>query len=217
MDRRAGGDDEDWEGVDGSRCEMEQAFAVLGGAFIGGSAMLCSGIVVEAFRRHRDRRAIALVIAGEISALTNRSAPRPLIQQMAAPGQGESSSFPGEAEVLAPIAIERVIDRVGLLGGDLPFRIAAYLAHLRRCRAMSASQANKDSALANWREAHSLGEALMTDLLALSEEPFAVGLLGRRARPSRRGIVPGWGEGSNVRSFVHRLLSSVLPQATRRP
>ena len=166
---------------------MEQALAVIGGAFIGGSAMLCSGIVVEAYRRHKDRRAIALVIAGEISALTNERAQRRVAERLSRPEDAAGVSPIGGTQ-LASWTIDRLIDKVGLLGGDFPFRVSAYCAHLRECQAAfarmkaggGATSASPHDARISWEDACSVGRGLMRDLLALSEEPFGIGRLNQR-------------------------------------
>jgi hypothetical protein len=171
---------------------MEHVLAVFGGALIGATAVLCSGFVVETYRRHRDRQAMALAIAGEISALTNATERRRAIEVLPSALRRLDvgvSPLEGYSRVHPP-TIERFMEKVGLLGGDFPFRIAAYGVHLREYREILGRVSNdkldcaaKASAIrdacASWDEAYDLARDLMDDLLMLAREPFGIGRLRR--------------------------------------
>src|SRR5260221_3910021 len=105
---------------------MSKALAAILGA-IGGAIL--SGILLEAYKRHRDRQGAASAIAGEIFAILQMSARRNYVPWF----QGILRQLDSGIDVAIPDILRRPIeldpvissymDRLGPLGSDLPERI----------------------------------------------------------------------------------------------
>ena len=119
---------------------MADAWSAVGGAFIGAFAGIGAGIVLEAFKRYRDRVGTASALVGEISAILDIANTREYVQYSdwlleklrQAPGHKVAMLF-GDPKLVDPI-LEKHLDKLGLLGGDLPERVAIFYSRVRAIR-----------------------------------------------------------------------------------
>lgn len=149
-------------------------------ALVGALAVVTSGILLEDYKRHRDRQGAASALAGEICSILHMTEQRQYVQAfqgfLARLEAGQQVSVfdigvtPGK---LDPV-IEKYIDRLGLLDADLPERIAIFYMQLNGIRLdianLAAGRWDRDIArkaaliredLRLWDETASLGQAVL--------------------------------------------------------
>jgi hypothetical protein len=158
------------------------------GAILGA---ILSGVGLESYKRHRDRQGVASALAGEIFAILQMSEKRnyvqwatQLVQQLEA---GEAVKIPDV--VAKPIELDPVaakhVDKIGLLGGNLPEKIATFYHYVMGIRldlsnladgkfdynhTQKANLIKEDLAL--WAETVALGNGLLSDLHKLAAEAW---------------------------------------------
>jgi hypothetical protein len=170
---------------------MNQAVAVLLGAIFGA---ILSGVGLESYKRHRDRQGTASAIAGEIFAILQMSAKRNYVSWF----HGMLSTLDSGTDLKVPDILRRPIeldpviskylDRIGLLGEDLPERIVTFYHQIMGIRSdlarladgkfdgvPNASQIKANlirEDLALWDETVALGNTLRDELRAIAIEPW---------------------------------------------
>jgi hypothetical protein len=166
--------------------------AVLG-AFIGASAGIGSGILLEMYRRHRDTRGTALALAGEIASLLHMAEVRryvPAFERFLAElREGHDVSIPRIThgrDYRDPVA-DRYLDKIGYLPGDLPERIVRFYAVLSGIRhdldRMSSGEVDLQGKanliaedLSLWDDNDDLSEKLIEELRQVGRQPCWHGL-----------------------------------------
>jgi hypothetical protein len=107
-------------------------FGVLLGAVVGAAAVIGGQLIGERYKRYSDRQMTARGLAGSIEAtllLTTRREYVPLFEHTVRQiEQGHSVKFDKllDDASIDPITA-KMLDRVGLLGHDLPTRVAAFM------------------------------------------------------------------------------------------
>ena len=162
---------------------MDQATAALLGAFIGASAGITGGVVLEMYKRRRDRQGTASAIAGEIASILDMTEKRRYVayfeDALAALDAGKDVLVPDMVpggDFRDPV-VDRYLDRLGLLPSNLPERIVRFYALLAGVRAdihraASGEFAGKPAMMAAliredlifWQEAARLGQGVIIDL-----------------------------------------------------
>jgi hypothetical protein len=119
---------------------MDTGTTAIIAAAVGATAAIMSGLGVEAYKRHRDRKGIASAIAGEISGIIMMTAKRRHVERFQGAlerlDRNEPVVIPGILGVepkLDPV-VEKNLDKLGALGGDLPERIAHFYQFLMGIR-----------------------------------------------------------------------------------
>lgn len=120
---------------------MDSSSAAILGAFIGGTAIVGSYVILESYKRHRDRQGTASAFAGEIAAELRMGEARKYVENFttiaAQLEQGDERPFPaivsGEHRGPEP-ALRPLRDRIGMLPGDLPERVAQFHLYLGAIR-----------------------------------------------------------------------------------
>ncbi len=113
--------------------EITQGVAALLGAVIGAGSAIFSGLLLERYRARRDVRGTASTLAGDISTTLHMTRVRnykELFEGLAAQlAKGTDVQIPrvvkDPGEKPEPI-IERLIEKIGYLPGDLPERIVRF-------------------------------------------------------------------------------------------
>jgi hypothetical protein len=172
---------------------VDQATAVLLGAFIGASAGISGGVALEMYKRRRDRQGTASALAGEIASILYMTEKRGHVAlfENALPtlDAGQDVPVPDIApgrEFRDPVA-DRYLDRLGLLPWNLPERIVRFYTLVVGVRAdvqrmASGEFTGKPSSmaaiiredLAVWKEATLLGSQVVTELQKLSRPPWRI-------------------------------------------
>jgi hypothetical protein len=160
---------------------MDEAAAALTGAFIGASAGIAGGLLLEAYKRRRDRRGTASALAGEIASILFMAERRRYVEfftgilpQLNAGVDVPIAKFGPGGDYRDPV-VDRFLDKIGLLSGDLPERIVRFYSILTGIRRDLERMANGElnaagkasviaEDLAIWQEAVALGNQLMADL-----------------------------------------------------
>ncbi|MGB8275699.1 MAG: hypothetical protein WCF16_10580 [Alphaproteobacteria bacterium] len=198
---------------------MSGLFGFLG-VVIGALAVVSAGLLVEDYKRHRDRQGTASALAGEIQSILHMTEKRNYVLWFTRIATELESGLdvtvpdigaqPGK---LDPI-VDRHIDRLGLLSGDVPERLAIFYSALngirldlfkmasgkldtgeepQQVRGRKAVLIREDLSL--WDETEPLGKALVTDLRKIAGElwqPEAVPLtLARACWRGVRGLLRG--------------------------
>jgi hypothetical protein len=189
---------------------MDQGASALLGAFIGASAGIGGGVLLEMYKRNRDREGFALALGGEIYSIIHVTEQRQiangyaaLLPRLDAEDDVKMPPIFREPGQLDPI-MERHLDKIGFLKGDLPFRVGLFYSNLQAVRSdlialarghfngqpkTQALMIRRDIAL--WNETVKIGQALVTDLHNLHRKPFPLevqvrqiwtGIRGRMAR-----------------------------------
>ena len=111
---------------------MDQAVASLLGAFIGASAAIGGGLSLEAFKRRQDRRGVAMALAGAIETelwAVRRRGHIAFFESMLPQLDGGTLptffGFAREEDARNP-TIDVYLDKVGVLGGDLPSHVIRF-------------------------------------------------------------------------------------------
>ena len=167
---------------------MSQAVAALIGVML---TVVFSGIFLESYKRHRDQQGVASAVAGEIYSLIyitdKRQTPKQfafLLSQLEAGIKIEwpdiTGSDPGEDD---PV-VRRNWEKIGLLPGNLPERIATFYTYLKGIRLDVRNLAKgtfKDpiaqaaivrADLLIWADSIELGNALWSDLRRIAAAPW---------------------------------------------
>lgn len=166
---------------------MDQALAALGGAVIGSLTGIGSGLLLENYKRHRDQCGVASSLSGEIASIMAMAKKRNHVANFTHLAQRAEH---GEDVTVGPIVQQphepphvfaKNIDRLGLLSGDLPSRIATFYTFVMGVRIDVGRLASREFAgkpksaaiiirqnLSLWREVEVLGNALVTDLNAVA-------------------------------------------------
>jgi hypothetical protein len=111
---------------------MDQGTAAILGAFIGASAAMGSNLLVEAYKRHRDRQGAAAALAASIQATIDLARRRGYVglfnHYVAELRAGRDVKIPTLVKALGQIdpITDRYIDRLGMFGGALSFEIAYF-------------------------------------------------------------------------------------------
>jgi hypothetical protein len=162
---------------------MDQGTTAVLSGFIGASAGIGSGLLLEAYRRRRDRKGVASALAGEISAILTITSMRQYEQLFAGLlsriEAGEDVPIPlvitNDPNALDPI-IAKHIDKLGMLGGNLPERVAHfhYVLNALRIDAVALAKVPTGNVagkrgvmtqdLALWRDAEPKARALAAQL-----------------------------------------------------
>ncbi len=162
------------------------ALAALVGSLATAVAIFAGGLAVERTRWLRDRAGMALALAGAIDALLALIETREMTVELnAARGEleaGRPYEFGSLIEENAPFrAITMAYaNRLGDLGGDLPFRVARFLAYSQGLQHdLARLDRNRDRPRVQamvigrmeptWRVTETLGRGLVADLRALAE------------------------------------------------
>lgn len=166
---------------------MDQAWAALGGALLGSSTGIGSGLLLENYRRHRDRCGVASSISGEIAAIIGMAEKRNHVAYFEGLAEraerGEKivvEPVVHQAEMGIPPVVANTLDRLGLLPGDLPARVVTFYTYVVGVRGDIVRLASGEFAdrpknaanlirqnLALWRETCALGKSLAADLDAV--------------------------------------------------
>jgi hypothetical protein len=166
---------------------VDQAWAALGGALLGSSAGIGSGLMLENYKRHRDRCGVASSLAGEIASILGMAEMRRHVEYFMALAERAER---GEGIVVEPVVlhphelppvIAKNLDRLGLLPGDLPSRVITFYTYVMgvrgdigRLAAGEYAQRPGNAAvvirqdLALWEETRATGRALVSDLTVIS-------------------------------------------------
>ena len=184
---------------------MNQASAALLGAFIGASAGVTGGVVLEWYKRRRDRQGTASAVAGEIASILymteRRNHPAFFERMLPKLDAGEDVPVPAIApgDDQRDLVADRYLDRLGLLPSDYAERVirfytlvVGFRADVRRMT--SGEFKGKPSVMASiiredlevWREATQLGHQLVTELGKVAT-PFR----WKWTKHARRGRGPG--------------------------
>ena len=114
---------------------MSPTTAALCGSIATAIAIFGGGLAVEAYKRHRDRKGMALALAGAIDALLRLiEARRMPVELEAALGELEAGRRVEFATLINDNAPFQAItlsyaNQIGNLGRELPFRVARFLTH----------------------------------------------------------------------------------------
>lgn len=158
---------------------MEVPSALLGvviGAILGG----LSNVGLEIYKRHRDKKTIASLLAGELSSLLDMTDKRnykalykDILVRLEEGGDVAMPDVLGDYPSLDP-GLEKVLVKVGMLPGDLPERIARFYQQLggvrldmkrlgqQTCQGNPAVILREDLSL--WEDTEQLGRQLVADL-----------------------------------------------------
>ncbi len=117
---------------------MSQAVAALFGAII---TILFSGILLESYKRHRDLQGVAPALAGEIYSIIHitdkRQTPKNFAYLLSQLEAGKQIAWPdvtgGDRSEDDPV-MNKHLDKIGLLPGNLPERITTFYTYLRGIR-----------------------------------------------------------------------------------
>ena len=157
------------------------------GALIGACAAVAGGMLFEHCKRHRDRKRVASALADEISAIVSMTTARnyvPLFQSIAAQIEaGTNVAVPlliGEPREMEPM-MEKHIDRLGLLGGDLSERIVTFYSFVQGIKLDIDRMANGEfdddlrakaflvrQDVALWKDADTVANAVLAELRAIA-------------------------------------------------
>lgn len=114
---------------------MTPTLAALFGSVATAIAIFGGGLAVEAYKRRRDRMGMALALAGAIDALLGLIETRDMVRELWAALDDldagrivELGSVIGENAPFHAITLSYA-NQIGSLGGDLPFRVARFLAY----------------------------------------------------------------------------------------
>ena len=178
---------------------LTPTLAALFGSIATAVAIFGGGLAVEAYKRRRDRAGMALALAGAIDALLGLIKTRRMIDEfnvalaeLEAGRCYEFASLIGENVPFQTVTLSYA-DRLGDLGGELPFRVARFLtynqglqhdlARLEQNRDKPDIQARLIHAMQPlWETTRELGESLTVELRK------AAGM--RRIGPGRAGSKP---------------------------
>jgi hypothetical protein len=171
---------------------MDQAWAALGGAFLGASAGITGGLMLEAYKRYRDRQGTAMAFAGSIQAIIKTTERRNYVQYFTAMAAAIESGHPArigklvdDRDRIDPIA-DSYIDRLGSLGPKLAGRVVEFYSYQTGIRldilrlADGEFQNDPNSAvmiiredLSLWADTERLGRELIVELTDTAQ-PLAV-------------------------------------------
>jgi hypothetical protein len=163
---------------------------VLVATLVGAGAAIFGQLLNERFKRYRDRQMIARGIAASIDAtllMTDRREYVPLFEGMLR-GIDQGKTVQGEKLIedpsIDPIT-SKMLEQAGLLGHDLPARIAVFMQVLTGIRTdlvrfgrgefdgnMPALRKMLQDDLALWREFEPKARLLVRDLRNYANEPF---------------------------------------------
>ena len=121
------------------RSGMDSGVSALIGAAVGASAAFGSGLLLERFKRQRDRRSTAHALAGSIEAFMEinslRGYRKAFTEALPAIYSGQRVKLPiWESDTLDPVA-KRYLDKVGTLSGRHAARVAAIISYPATIRA----------------------------------------------------------------------------------
>jgi len=160
---------------------MDPAMAALIGSLIGAFAGIGGGLLLEAYRRRRDRQGTASALAGEIASILFMAERRKYVEyfETILPSLDGGvdiliGKFAPDADHPEPVA-DRLIDKLGLLPRNLPERVVRFYSMVAGIRRDLERMANREVSvsgkatmiredLAIWTEAVSLGNELVTEL-----------------------------------------------------
>jgi hypothetical protein len=160
---------------------MDPALAALLGVAIGGVFGIAGGVVLEAYKRRRDRQGTASALAGEIASILFLADRRGYVAFfegiLPRLGAGENvpiGNFAPSADQPDPVA-KAFIDRLGLLPGQLPERVVRFYSMTTGIRRDLERMAKGEFDVAGkifiikqdleiWREAVLLGNELVAEL-----------------------------------------------------
>lgn len=116
---------------------MNPGSAAILGAFIGGGAVIGSNVILESYKRHRDRQGTASALAGEIAAALAMAQARHYVENFTVIAErlehGDERPFPAivsdDHRGLEPV-LRAYLYRIGMLPGDLPERVAQFYSYL---------------------------------------------------------------------------------------
>lgn len=156
-------------------------FAALFGSMATAAAIFGGGLVVEAYKRSRDRRGMALALAGAVDALLSLIETRDMVGELIGAHDrleaGERVTFGslvGQSQSFWTITMAQAT-RIGELGGELPFRVSRFLTFsegllqdLARLE-QNADQPQLQAMLIRrmepvWLQTEALGKQLVSDL-----------------------------------------------------
>ncbi len=116
---------------------LTPTLAALFGSIATAIAIFGGGLAVEAYKRGRDRKGMALALAGAIDAMLGLVEARRMIDELGAAlaelDAGHSVEFGaliGENAPFQAITLS-FAGQIGNLGGDLPFRVARFLTFIQ--------------------------------------------------------------------------------------
>jgi hypothetical protein len=184
---------------------MLATLAALLGVIIGA---LLSGVGLESYKRHRDRQGLASALAGEIFAILHMTSKRNHVVWFTAMAKQLEADQPVKIPdiVQRPLQLDPVIaslvDRLGLLGANLPERITTFYHYVNGVRLdivnlvdgkfdhdlkQKANLIREDLAL--WDETIKLGGDIRKDLHRIAEESWwPVGLWRRMIQSANARI-----------------------------
>jgi hypothetical protein len=121
------------------RSGMDSGVSALIGAAVGATAAFGSGLLLEWFKRQRDRRSTAHAFAGSIEAFMTinslRGYHKAFEEALPAIYSGQRVRLPiWESDTLDPVA-KCYLDKVGMLSGRHAARVAAIISYLATIRA----------------------------------------------------------------------------------
>ena len=170
----------------------------LSGAAIGSllTAMV-GGVPLEDYRRHRDRKSAAAILAAEIEAFLEMAVAFKTVSniELLLPVFDAGKDVPFPKLYTAPPEFgplfEKHIDRLGLLPPDVAGRVVRFYHCMIGARAAVKNMFSVDwddqphvpkmkaslvrSGIAMWRDAEALGPRLIADLQAIAGEPWYFG------------------------------------------
>jgi hypothetical protein len=171
---------------------MDSFVATLVGSFVGASAAIGAGPLLESYKRHRDRSGTASAIAGEIAAIIDISIKRKHAEGFASflvPLKKGTDVKIGNIvgfnkDALDPI-IESHIGKLGLLPSSLSRKIAAFYTYLQGIRIdllrLASDEFDGDPSskaqiieedLALWKQTVDLGNSIIQELDKVSSEKW---------------------------------------------